>query len=110
MTLRCDCGDEVKDWRGARGHVQFSGDDLHGEKMSLPDDWKELLDEVDSQGDESDDEDEHDGGDEEATDEEVAEAVRDEESQSDQSDGTESKGRLRRILSTPLDELLGVDR
>lgn len=39
----CDCGKEVEDARGARGHVQFTAGDGHGEKGDVPDDWRELF-------------------------------------------------------------------
>lgn len=55
MTLICDCGKEIDDWRGARGHVQFIGDDLHDDKMELPDDWKDLFEETADAGEDVED-------------------------------------------------------
>lgn len=64
MTLKCDCGKELKDWRGARGHVQFSTDDGHGSKGDVPDGWKDLFDDLDADDEQDDDEtDEQDGTD-----------------------------------------------
>jgi len=58
--LRCQCGKEIKDWRGARGHVQFSGG-VHGDKQEVPDDWKDLFTEVDQSDDEPDTQTDDDG-------------------------------------------------
>lgn len=48
----CKCGKQVDDWRGARGHVQFTAGDGHGEKNEVPDGWKDLFD-TDDESDDS---------------------------------------------------------
>jgi len=104
----CTCGKTVDDWRGARGHVQFTDDEQHGGD-DVPDDWRQLFDEDDEADEQPEaDEDEQEPAADGATDEEVAEAVEATESDSGQSEASESKGRIRQVLTTPLDELLGL--
>lgn len=104
---KCKCGKQVEDWRGARGHVQFTAGDGHGEHGEVPDNWRDNL------FDEDADEDDEEGGQQDADDDEGDEAdptpTEPEESNSGESEPSESKGRIRRILTTPLNELIGGD-
>jgi hypothetical protein len=101
----CKCGKEVDDWRGARGHVQFTSGDGHGDHSEVPDNWR-----ADLFG-EAPDEDDDEGGQQDGDDADEGEADptpdEPEESDSGQSDGSQEKGRIWRILTTPLDELIG---
>lgn len=120
--LKCKCGDTLEDWRGARGHVQFTGDDEHGDKMTLPDDWKDLFTEV-ADDDEQDDDGELPSecrkcGDRERQEgsmvcgecsDEGDESDSTKESDSDQSEGSQG-GRLRRALTEDVRALWGGDR
>lgn len=101
----CECGKTVEDWRGARGHVQFTAGEGHGEKGEVPDGWRGLFDEDEADAEEAD-EGEQQADPDGATDEEVREAVEEAEADSGQSDGSDD-GRLKRWLTTPLNELLG---
>jgi hypothetical protein len=107
----CTCGKTVDDWRGARGHVQFTEGGPHGPKGEVPDDWRELFDEGE---DEATDEEADEGGQQAdadgATDEEVREAVEGQESDSGQSEPSESNGlsgRLRKALTDDVRHLWG---
>jgi hypothetical protein len=101
----CTCGKKVADWRGARGHVQFTDDEQHGGE-GVPDDWKELFDadaddvEEDVDDDLDDDLDDPEG----ASDEDVREAV--EEAEADEEAG-DDRGRLRKALTDDVRHLWG---
>ena len=104
----CTCGKTVDDWRGARGHVQFTAGGPHGEKGEVPDDWKQLFDEADDEADdEQPDEDGQQAAADAGGDESDQSPSEQPERDSGQSEPSESKGRIRRFLTTPLDELLG---
>lgn len=90
---KCKCGTEVDDWRGARGHVQFTDEDGHGPKGEVPGDWKETL--FGGESSEADEDDEQDAD---------QSPTPTEESDSNQSHG--SMDRLIHYLTTPVDELL----
>ena len=100
----CKCGKEVDDWRGARGHVQFTSGDGHGDHGETPDGWR-----ADLFGDEPDEDDEGGQQDVHDADTDEADPTPDEgqESDSGQSDGSEEKGRIHRLLTTPVNELIG---
>jgi len=109
----CKCGKQVEDWRGARGHVQFTEGGGHGEKGDVPDDWKDLFSEDEPEDDESDDEPASDDGD----DEDDPSPTKSEESDSDQSEPSESNGdsrtfsdRLSTALTDDVRALWGGDR
>lgn len=97
MALKCQCGKTLDDRRGAKGHVKFKDDDTHGEKMTLPDDWESLFESIDSDEQEESD----DGGGSDDPDHSETK-----ESSPSDSDGSDGGGRLRRYLTTPLDELV----
>lgn len=99
----CKCGKEVADARGARGHVQFTDGDGHGDHGDVPDDWRELFSGLDGEADEDSQDDASSDGDQD----EGQESDPTPESNSGQSEASESKGRIRRVLTTPLDELVG---
>jgi hypothetical protein len=102
MTLRCDCGKELKDWRGARGHVQFSTDDGHGSKGDVPDGWKDLFDDLDA--DDEQDDDETDEQDDDETDEQ-------DDDETDTDDETPVyDGRLYRALTDDVRALWGGNK
>lgn len=94
---QCKCGKTVEDWKGARGHVQWTDDETHGEKGDVPDDWKGLFSEP-----ETDEDNGQEHGDDEADESPDEEPERD----SGQSDGSDGRRSLREIATTPLDELL----
>jgi hypothetical protein len=91
----------VDDWRGARGHVQFTAGDGHGEKNEVPDGWKDLFETDDESGD--------DGRDEAEADESDPSPSKSEESESGDSGGSDD-GRLRRALFEDVRALWGGDR
>ena len=103
----CTCGKTVDDWRGARGHVQFTDDEQHGGE-GVPDDWRELFDE---DGDEATDEEADEGGQQADADDGEEEADPDPSEQperdSGQSEASESKGRLRKALTDDIRHLWG---
>lgn len=104
----CKCGETVSDWRGARGHVKFtdgkvSGVD-HGPKQEVPDDYRSLFDE-DAEPETPDEPDDVDD-DEDATDDEVRESTPDEKPDNEQSTANE-QSTIKKILTTPINELLG---
>lgn len=103
MTLRCDCGKEITDWRGARGHVQFTAGDGHGEKQELPDDWKDLFTEVDGEDDEPEPEPEE-------TEETAEEDAGDAESDAGDEDGRDTAERVKTALLYDYRALWGGDR
>jgi hypothetical protein len=96
------CGKEM-DGRGRKGHVRYSSGDEHGDEGRLPDDWESVVPPVD--GEEDDD----DGDTEEATDEDVSEAVEDADDADDDGDTDETPGRLHRALWTDVRALWGGD-
>lgn len=98
----CKCGKSVEDWRGARGHVQFSSGE-HGEKGTVPDDWRALFEDDADPEPEPVEQDVEDAVEQETTDPTPA----DPDPVSDESEAPENNGRLRRLLTTPIDELLG---
>jgi hypothetical protein len=87
--IECDkCGDTFKDWRGTRGHIQFS----HGEPGEVSDNYRDHFTKA---GEER----------QEATDEDVRESVEDAEgSDPEPSDGTDTS--LYEYLTTPITELI----
>ena len=101
----CQCGKTVDDWRGARGHVQFTAGDGHGPKGEVPDDWKELFDEADDdeEADEREQQPDADDGGDEADPDPSEQPERD----SGQSEASESKGRLRKALTDDIRHLWG---
>ena len=103
----CQCGKQVEDWRGARGHVQFTSGDGHGDHGEVPDGWRDLFDE--DAPDEEGDEDGQQAADDDGGSQADPNPSEPEESNSGQSEPSESKGRIRRILTTPLNELMGGD-
>jgi hypothetical protein len=105
MTLRCDCGDTLADWRGARGHVQFSTGNGHGDKGDVPDGWKDLFSEVDEDGDD-DEQDDADDGPEDEDEDTVGDRLDGDTDESDASDG----GRLKRFLYDDVRAIYGGDR
>lgn len=97
------CGkDDLDGVRGAKGHIKFSGGD-HGDRMELPDNWRDSIEETSGENDDDGSEDAETSTPEDEGDQSPSESKERRESPSDGSDG---KGRIRRILTTPLDELL----
>lgn len=113
--LQCKCGDTVQDWRGARGHVQFTGGGVHGEKMELPDDYKSLFSEVDDDADDQEADQEEQEADADAGDDQADQSPTETaERESGQSEAAESKGgsdglgeRLRLALTDDVRHLWG---
>lgn len=106
MTLRCDCGDTLADWRGARGHVQFTAGDGHGAKQEVPDGWKSMFTDLDdADGDEDGGDDADDGGDDgpRDTDDDAVDAHTDDA-------GGSHDGRVRRFLYEDVRAIYGGDR
>jgi hypothetical protein len=105
MTLRCDCGKEIKDWRGARGHVQFTTGSGHGDKGEVPEGWKDLFTEVDESEDEDD---QQDGGNDEDDEDDVDPSA---EANTERDDSTASQGsRLKRVLFDDVRAIYGGDK
>jgi hypothetical protein len=52
----CKCGKTVDDMRGARGHIQFSAGEGHGEKGEVPSGWRDMFSEDDGDSQQDDDE------------------------------------------------------
>lgn len=86
---KCKCGKELKDQRGAKGHVKFSDDDLHGPIGEIPDDWRDFFNEDLEQQEDVEQED----GEEDEPDRSPSEPT------------DEKEGTIRRLLTTPIDEL-----
>jgi len=98
MTICCECGKELDDMRGAKGHAKFSGpDDVHGEEGEVPDNWRSLFDSVEESpvDDESEPEDDSDNG----SNEDDPDPSQSEESNTNDDSG-ESGGTLRRLLGS----------
>lgn len=103
MTLKCECGKQLDDYRGARGHFQFTEGEVngtdHGPDGEVPDGYKDLItDDGDEDADDGDDEPEPD---------DEGEASTGGGNRSASGTDDESEGGLKRLLTTPLDELLG---
>lgn len=57
MALRCtECGkDNLDNYRSARGHVKFKSGGGHGAEGEVPDDYRSLFEEMDTEGNDGDD-------------------------------------------------------
>lgn len=105
-TYRCRCGKTgLTGENGAKGHIKFSEGEPHGSHMELPDGWRDLL----TVEDESDDEEAVEDGSDDGADEDDQTPAESEESDSGDTRGSQRGGRIRRLLTTPLDELVGGD-
>ena len=55
MAHKCDkCGDEIASDNGRYGHFRFTDGGGHGPKGEVPDDYKELFSEIESEGEDPD--------------------------------------------------------
>lgn len=117
MTLKCECGETIEDWRGARGHVKFSGGGPHGEKHELPDNYKELFTEIDDDGSDVEDDSDDDPDDDPEPDRDGSRRDRDDDEpdrdrdRDREDDGTDTLvDRLRRAAYEDVRALWGGDR
>jgi len=97
----CKCGKQVADRRGARGHVQFKDGGPHGPKGEVPDGWESLFTDLDGDDAEETEETTGDAGEER----DDREPTPDTGGRDDDDSGSQSGG-LKRLLTTPIDELL----
>lgn len=87
--------------RGAKGHVKFMDDEMHGPVGSVPDNWRSLFEqeqEPPEQEQEDDEDDDRDEPDQSPSEKPPARERK--------SEPTQSKGRIHQILTTPIDQLL----
>lgn len=102
----CKCGKTVDDMRGARGHVQFTAGDGHGEKQEVPEGWRDLFEATDDEVEEAVEQAEAEA-DDEGGQQDAGEAAADPDDREDSAEKESTGGRLTAYLTTPLDELLG---
>lgn len=97
MTVyECKCGKGPLDGTNAlKGHVRFSAGDGHGERMELPDDWRELGEPI-----------ENDADDESGNEPDASGGESDPEPETDETDGN-GGGRLRKALTDDVRHLWG---
>lgn len=109
--LECDCGKTVEDWRGARGHVQFTDDQPdHGDQNDVPDGWKDLFSEDEDDVDEQDVEADDDGTDDDPTEADTTDAPDEDDDGTATDSGRSTSDRLKTALTDDVRALWGGDR